>query len=87
MSGWRKRQIEEKKNMIELAEDIPMFDVHQSTITHRNPKVITDGIMVCQEAYIEVDTKTMSQTFIHLLMHHMGEGHIKVRIAEKKEAT
>jgi len=71
--------------MIELAEDLPFFDVHQSTITHRNPKVITDGIMVCQEAYIEVNTKHMSQTFIQLLMHHMGEGHIKVRIAEKKE--
>ena len=73
--------------MFELAEDIPMFDVHQSTITHRNPKVITDGIMVCQEAYIEVNTKSMSPTFIQLLMHHMGEGHLKVRIAEKKEAT
>jgi regulator of sigma D len=73
--------------MIELAEDLPFFDVHQSTITHRNPKVITDGIMVCQEAYIEVNTKHMSQTFIQLLMHHMGEGHIKVRIAEKKDTT
>ena len=71
--------------MIELAEDLPFFDVHQSTITHRNPKVITDGIMVCQEVYIEVNTKHMSQTFIQLLMHHMGEGHIKVRMAEKKE--
>ena len=70
---------------IELADDIPTFDVHQSTITYRNPKMISDGIMVCQEAYIEIDTKTMSQTFIQLLMHHMGEGHIKVRIAEKKE--
>lgn len=72
---------------IELAEDIPFFDVRDTTITHRNPKMITDGIMVCQEAYIEVNTKHMSQTFIQLLMHHMGEGHIKVRIAEKKEAT
>ena len=72
---------------IELAQDLPFFDVHQSTITHRNPKVITDGLVVCQEAYIEVYTKHMSQTFIQLLMHHMSEGHIKVRIAEKKEAT
>lgn len=73
--------------MIELAEDLPFFDVSGNTITHRNPKMVTDGIMVCQEAYIEVNTKHMSQTFIQLLMHHMGEGHIKVRIAEKKEAT
>jgi regulator of sigma D len=72
---------------IELAEDTPFFDVRGSTITHRNPKMITDGIMVCQEAYIEINTKSMSQTFIQLLMHHMGEGHIKVRMAEKKETT
>jgi hypothetical protein len=71
--------------MIELAEDIPFFDVRENTITHRNPKMITDGIMVCQEAFIEIDTAKMSQTFVHLLMHHMGEGHIKVRMAEKKE--
>ena len=72
---------------IELAEDPPLFDVYGSTITHRNPKMIIDGIMVCQEAFIEIDTTKMSQTFVHLLMHHMGEGHIKVRIAEKKEPT
>ena len=72
---------------IELAEDIPFFDVRDTTITHRNPKMITDGIMVCQEAYIEINTKSMSQTFIQLLMHHMGEGHIKVRMAEAKEKT
>ena len=72
---------------IELAEDTPFFDVRGSTITHRNPKMITDGIMVCQEAYIEINNKSMSQTFIQILMHHMGEGHIKVRMAEKKETT
>lgn len=72
---------------IELAEDIPFFDVRDTTITHRNPKMITDGIMVCQEAYIEIETTKMSQTFIQLLMHHMGEGHIRVRMAEKKEAS
>jgi hypothetical protein len=70
---------------IELADDTPFFDVRGSTITHRNPKMITDGIMVCQEAFIEIDTSKMSQTFVQLLMHHMGEGHIKVHIAEKKE--
>ena len=72
---------------IELADDTPMFDVSGSIITHRNPKMIVDGIMVCQEAYIEIDTTKMSPTFVQLLMHHMGEGHIKVRIAEKKETT
>jgi hypothetical protein len=70
---------------IELADDTPFFDVRGSTITHRNPKMITDGIMVCQEAFIEIDTSKMSQTFVQLLMHHMGEGNIRVRVAKVKE--
>lgn len=73
--------------MIELAtdNDTPTFDVTRNIITHRNPKVITDGIMVCQEAYIEINAEQMSQSFLHLVMHHMGQGNIRVRIAEKKE--
>ena len=63
----------------------PTFSVHHKTITHQNPTLISDGLVVCQEAFIEIDTTKMSQTFVHLLMHHMGEGHIKVHIAEKKE--
>ena len=43
--------------------------------------------MVCQEAFIQIDTTTMSQTFVHLLMHHMGEGHIRVKVAKVKEQT
>jgi hypothetical protein len=66
---------------------IPTFSVHEHTITHENPKVISDGLVVCQEAYIEIDTKSMSQTFVHLLMHHMGEGNICVRVARMKEAA
>lgn len=66
---------------------IPTFSVHEHTITHENPKVISDGLVVCQEAYIEIDTKGMSQTFVHLLMHHMGEGNIRVRVAKIKEAA
>jgi len=72
---------------IELAEDIPFFVVRENTITHRNPKTITDGIMVCQEAYIEINTKHMRSDFVQRLMYHMGKGHIKVRMAEKKETT
>lgn len=72
--------------MIELAENLPTFEVNRHTITHRNPKMITDGIMVCKEAYIEIETTKMSQTFIQLLMHHMGEGHIRVRMAEKEQS-
>jgi hypothetical protein len=63
----------------------PTFSVSGNTITHENPTVITDGLIVCQEAYIEIDTKDMSQTFVHLLMHHMGEGNIRVKVAKLKE--
>ncbi len=64
---------------------LPTFSVRENTITHENPTLISDGIMVCQEAFIEIDTTSMSQTFVHLLMHHMGEGNIRVKVAKIKE--
>jgi hypothetical protein len=67
--------------------ELPTFSVRERTITHENPKVITDGLIVCKEAYIEIDTTHMSQTFVHLLMHHMGEGHIRVKVARVKEQS
>ena len=66
---------------------LPTFSVRERTITHENPTVVTDGIVVCQEAFIEIDTTSMSQTFVHLLMHHMGEGNIRVRMARVKEQS
>jgi len=65
--------------------DLPTFSVRENTITHANPTVITDGLVVCQEAFIEIDTTSMSQTFVQLLMHHMGEGNIRVKVARIKE--
>jgi hypothetical protein len=67
--------------------ELPTFSVRERTITHENPKIVSDGLMVCPEAFIEVDTTTMSQTFVHLLMHHMGEGHIRVKVARVKEQS
>ena len=64
---------------------LPTFSVRDRTITHENPKVISDGLVMCQEAYIEIDTTNMSQTFVQLLMHHMVEGNIRVRVAKVKE--
>jgi hypothetical protein len=64
---------------------LPTFSVRENIITHENPTLISDGIMVCQEAFIEIDTTNMSQTFVHLLMHHMGEGNIRVKVARLKE--
>jgi len=60
---------------------IPTFSVHDNKVVYENP--ITDG--VAQEATIEIDTGVMSQTFLHLLMHYMGEGHIRVKVSRVKE--
>lgn len=64
---------------------IPTFSVHESKVVYENPKVITDGFLLYREATIEIDTKDMSQTFLHLLMHHMGEGNIRVKVARMKD--
>lgn len=64
--------------------DTPTFSVTGSTVTFENPKVKIDGIMLYREAHIEIDTTKMNQSFLHLLMWHMGEGHIKVKVAKEK---
>jgi hypothetical protein len=66
---------------------LPTFSMRDRTITHENPTLISDGLVVCQEAFIQIDTTNMSQTFVHLLMHHMGEGNIRVRVAKVKEQS
>ena len=65
--------------------DLPTFSVHERKVTHENPKVITDGIVLYREAHIEVDTTKMSQEFLQRLMWHMGEGHIRVKVARLKD--
>lgn len=67
--------------------ELPTFSVHEHMVTYENPKVITDGIVLYREATIEIDTTGMSQTFLHLLMHHMGEGNIRVKVARVKEQS
>ena len=41
--------------------------------------------MTIYRLVIEIDTTKMSQEFLRRLMWHMGEGHIAVKIAKKKE--
>lgn len=65
--------------------ELTTFSVRGRFITHENPTLISDGLVVCQEAFIQIDTTTMSNTFVHLLMHHMGEGHICVKVAKVKD--
>jgi len=65
--------------------ELPTFSVRGRFITHENPKVINDGLVVCPEAFIEIDTSHMGQEFLLRLMYHMGEGHIRVKVARVKE--
>ena len=67
--------------------DLPTFSVHNHMVTYENPKVITDGIMLYREATIEIDTAKMSKTFLHLLMYHMGNGDIRVKVAKTKDQS
>lgn len=65
--------------------DLPTFSVTGNTVTYENPKVITHGLMMFREAHIEVDTTKMSSEFLHRLMWHMGEGHIRVKVIRLKD--
>ena len=62
----------------------PTFSVNQHTMTYENPKVIIDGF-VLSKATIEIDTREMSQTFLQLVMHHMSEGNIRVKLVREQE--
>lgn len=65
--------------------ELPTFSVHEHMVTYENPKCITDGIVLYREATIEIDTASMRSDFLQLLMYHMGEGHIRVKVARMKE--
>jgi hypothetical protein len=67
--------------------ELATFSVRENIITHENPKVISDGLMVCQEAFIEIDVSLMGSEFVQFLMYHMGEGNIRVKVAKVKEQS
>ena len=64
---------------------IPTFSVYESKVVYENPKCITDGFLMYQEATIEIDASHMGQDFLQRLMYHMGEGHLQVKVARLKE--
>ena len=64
---------------------LPTFSVYDSKVVFENPKVITDGFVLYKEATIEIDTSHMGQDFLLRLMYHMGEGHIRVKVARLKD--
>ena len=65
-----------------LNNDTPVFSVQGPRIKVRKPRVLVAAMTVSQEAFIEVDSTQMSQEFLLKLMYHIGQGSIRVKIAE-----
>lgn len=63
-------------------DNVPVFSVHGPRIKVRKPRVLVAAMTVSQEAFIEIDSSGMSQDFLMKLMYHVGQGNIRVRIAE-----
>lgn len=63
-------------------DDVPIFSVHGPRIKVRKPRVLVAAMTVSQEAFIEIDSSHMSQEFLLKLMYHVGQGNIRVKIAE-----
>lgn len=63
-------------------DNVPIFSVHGPRIKVRKPRVLVAAMTVSQEAFIEIDSSSMSQDFLMKLMFHVGQGNIRVRIAE-----
>lgn len=63
-------------------DDTPVFSVHGPRIKARKPRTLVAASVVSQEAYIEIDSAGMSQDFLMKLMYHIGQGNIRVRVAE-----
>lgn len=68
-----------------MSAEIPTFSTKGFTVTFENPKVMSDGIVMYREATMEIDASKMSQDFLLRLMWHMGEGHVRVKVARMKE--
>jgi hypothetical protein len=43
---------------------------------------VVAAMVISQEAFIEIDSSGMSQEFLLKLMYHIGQGNIRVKIAE-----
>jgi len=65
-------------------EDVPVFRVQGPRITVRRPRTVVAAMTVSQEAFIEIDSSHMSQDFLLKLMYHVGQGSIRVMIAEAR---
>ena len=63
-------------------DETPVFSVHGPRIRVRRPRTVVAAMVISQEAFIEIDSSGMGQDFLMKLMYHIGQGNIRVKIAE-----
>ena len=63
-------------------DNVPIFSVQGPRIKVRRPRTVVAAMTISQEAFIEIDSTQMSQEFLLKLMYHIGQGSIRVKIAE-----
>lgn len=63
-------------------DNTPMFSINGPRLTVRRPRMLVAASVASQEAFIEIDSTGMDQEFLMKLMYHVGQGNIRVKIAE-----
>ena len=63
-------------------DNTPVFSINGPRLTVRRPRMLVAASAVSQEAFIEIDSTGMGQEFLLKLMYHIGQGRIRVKIAE-----
>lgn len=65
-----------------MTDTIPTFELTDHKIITRKPRTVIAGMILSQEAFIEIDTRHMRQQFIKELMYHIGQQNITVKVAQ-----
>ncbi len=56
----------------------------EATMVVRAPRTVSNGLIVSQEAFIELDACHMRADFLQFFQHYYERGMIRVRVAEVK---
>jgi hypothetical protein len=61
---------------------ITYYRMGKERIKVREPKQLTAGLVVSDEAFLVIDTNAMRMEFQRQLFKHIQDGNIKVQVAE-----